>query len=287
MDATNDDSVGYFVFDIESVAEPALVSLVRTSGEKSPEEAVEEYRAELLEKKGTDFIPYAYHVPISLALAMVRPDFSLLDLVSLKFEDGGPKRICERFWSGWRYYKRPQLVTFNGRGFDIPLLELTAFRYGIPLPEWYDDQKPSYQQYRNRYSGAHFDLYDFLTNYGASVIIGGQNLVAKLIRKPGKMDVKGDMVQDLLATGRFEEIHRYCRCDVLDAYLIFLRASLLRGKISPDREKELVEETREFLRERRDEEPVYGEYLEAWDQTIEFFESNDSIGRWLEQSRSR
>ena len=116
---TNAETISYFVFDIESVPDPALVSLVRTGGKQAPIDALKEYQAELMEKKGTDFVPYAFHVPVSLALAKIRSDFSLKDLIVLKIEDGGPKNICERFWNGWKYYDRPQLVTFNGRGFSI------------------------------------------------------------------------------------------------------------------------------------------------------------------------
>ncbi|MBR4751929.1 MAG: 3'-5' exonuclease [Thermoguttaceae bacterium] len=281
----NAETISYFVFDIESVPDPALVSLVRTAGEQAPIDALKEYQTELMKKKGTDFVPYAFHVPISLALAKIRSDFSLKDLVVLKIEDGGPRNICERFWNGWKYYDHPQLVTFNGRGFDIPLLELTAFKYGIPLGKWFDDQKPSYQQCRNRYSGTHLDLYDFLTNFGATSIIGGLNLAAKILRKPGKIDTKGDMVQELMEEGRLNEIHSYCRCDVLDTYFIFLRASVLRGKISPEREVELIEQTRAFLEARVNETPVYGEYINAWERVENFLKSNDEISKLVAFSR--
>lgn len=274
--------VSFLVFDIESVADSALVSLVRDAGAKTPQDSLAEYRKELMEKKGTDFVPYAYHVPISLALAKVRPDYSLLDLTVLKVEDGGPRKLCERFWNGWRYYKRPQFVTFNGRGFDIPLMELTAFRYGVPLADWFDDQKPSYLQNRNRYSGAHLDLYDFLTNFGATSIVGGLNLVAKLLRKPGKIETKGSMVQDLTNAGELDEIHAYCRCDVLDTYFVFLRASVIRGKITAKDESELIERTRKFLEERQNEIPVYREYLEAWETNVGFFKKNECFPFTLE-----
>lgn len=281
-----DESISYLVFDIESVPDPGLISIVRTAGEKQPTEALREYQNELLEKKGTEFVPYAFHIPVSVALAKVKADFSLNELITLRIEDGGPKKLCERFWEGWRYYNRPQFVTFNGRGFDIPLMELTAFRFGIPLPEWFDDQKPSYQQCRNRFASAHLDLYDFLTNFGATAIVGGLNLAAKMLHKSGKIGTKGDMVQELLETGRLADIHSYCRCDVLDTYFVFLRVSLLRGKLSKEREKELIEQTRWFLKDRVDEEPVYQQYLEAWDKVDDFLERNDEIARLVSLSDS-
>ncbi len=271
------DSVRYLIFDVESVARPALVSAIRTRGTTPPAQALREYRDELLEQRGSDFVPYVYHTPVSLALAKVGADYSLQELSVLRIEDGGAKKLCERFWGGWRYYNFPQFVTFNGRGFDLPLMELTAFRYGIPIPEWFADDVPSYKQPRNRYASSHFDLYDFLTNYGASSFVGGLNLASKLLHKPGKIDAKGDMVQDMFDEGNLVDVHRYCRCDVLDTYFVFLRVSVLRGKLDGERERELIEQTRQFLLDRVGQEPVYQAYLNAWDDVEKFFCEKDEI----------
>ena len=285
MDSPHSDSdVKYLVFDIESIPDPTLVSLVRTSGQKSPSDALRECQEEIMSKKGTDFVPYNFHVPVSLALAKVAGDYSLKELTVLKIENGGPQKICERFWEGWRYYNRPQLVTFNGRSFDVPLMELIAFRYGVSIPDWFDDQKPSYQQCRNRYASYHLDLYDFLCNYGASVLVGGLNVAAKILRKSGKIGTKGDMVQELIETGRLDDVHDYCRCDVLDTYFVFLRICVLRGKISLERENELIEQTRRFLEENSDDIPVYREYLKAWKGVVDYSEANDEISRLISLS---
>ena len=268
------ESIGYLVFDIESVADPGLISLVRTQGKKSPGEALREFRDELTAKNGSDFIPYTFQVPISLALAKLREDFSLKDLIVLRVEDGGPREICKRFWSGWQFYGFPQLVSFNGRKFDVPLLELTAFRYGITVPRWFTDYEGG-KQLRSRYANSHLDLFDALTNYGVSNFFGGLNLASKLLRKPGKIDVKGEMVQDMFEDNRLEEIHRYCRCDVLDTYFVFLRYQQIRGAISPQKESDLIAQTRVFLETRAEEEPVYREYLNVWQETNEYLNSND------------
>ncbi|MBQ9370949.1 MAG: 3'-5' exonuclease [Thermoguttaceae bacterium] len=281
QDSSN--SIRFLIFDIESVSDPALVSLVRTGGEKSPQEALSEYQKELVEKKGTDFVPYVYQQPISLALAKVRGDLSLQELIVLKVEDGGPQKICERFWSGWLYYERPQFVTFNGRKFDIPLMELTAFRYGIPLPEWFNDSGPNYTQPRYRFCKTyHLDLNDELTNGGATAFEGGLNLASKMLHKAGKIDVRGNMVQEMFESGQLAEIHRYCRCDVLDTYFVFLRYSVLKGRISFEREKELVAETRDFLESRSEEEPVYREYLDAWAQVDEFQNQHNIFSKYVD-----
>ena len=210
-------------------------------------------------------------------------DLSLQDLTVLKVEDGGPRKICERFWCGWEFYGKPQFVTFNGRKFDIPLMELTAFRYGIPLPDWFDDSVPNYKQPRNRYCKTfHLDLNDELTNCGATAFEGGLNLASKMLRKPGKIDVRGDMVQQMFEEGRLDEIHRYCRCDVLDTYFVFLRYSVLKGRISFKREEELINEARTFLEERSDDEPVYREYLDAWNKVDEFQSRHNIFSKYAD-----
>ena len=274
MTADNPQIPSWLIFDIESVPDPSLVSLARTHGEKDPESALQEFRDERIAQKNSDFIPYVYHAPISLAIAKVHADFSLIDLVVLKVENGGPGEICRRFWSGWELYQHPQIVTFNGRRFDVPLLELTAYRYGITIRNWLT------KTCRNRYSESHLDLYDALTNFGSSVFEGGLNLAAKIIRKPGKLDVKGDMVWDMFRENRLEEIHSYCRCDVLDTYFVFLRYQLIKGAITRDQERELSEKTYAFLESRFEEVPAYREYLEARRKVEEYLDSHDYFKKY-------
>ncbi len=210
------NSIRYLVFDIESVADARLVAKLRYAGESlEPAEAVRRYRAELMEKYDNDFIPYTFQVPISVAVAKVSADFRLADLVVLDEPRYRPHVITENFWRGWERYHRPTLVSFNGRGFDLPLLELAAFRYGLSLPGWFSASARAAEQPRNRYNvAAHTDLCELLTNFGGTRFNGGLSLAANLLGKPGKMDVHGDMVQDLYDAGRLEEIHDYCRCDV-------------------------------------------------------------------------
>ena len=156
----------------------------------------------------------------------------------------------------------PTFVSFNGRTFDIPLMELAAFRYGIGIPGWFNLNEKSYDQKRNRFNqGAHIDLQEVITNYGATRLNGGLNLLANLLGKPGKMGIAGHMVQDLYNEGQLSRINDYCRCDVLDTYFVFLRTKVLTGELSLDDEIQLVTETQEWLEKNVDEYPVYGEYL--------------------------
>ena len=257
--------VRYFVFDIESVADPELVAKLKYPGEAmEPNTAVRRYRDELLENNGSDFIPYSFQLPVSVVIAKVAADFSLIDLVALDEPNFRPHLMTDLFWRGWMAYNQPTLVTFNGRGFDIPLLELAAYRYGIAVPAWFALKTKSYDQPRNRYNTeSHFDLCDVLTNFGATRLAGGLNLAANLIGKPGKMDVQGCMVQDLYEQGELERINNYCRCDVLDTYFVFLRTAVLTGLISLEQEHRLVAETKAWL-EKNKNLPAFQSYLDNW-----------------------
>jgi predicted PolB exonuclease-like 3'-5' exonuclease len=254
--------VQYLVFDVESVADGALIRRVRyPQDEMEPAEAVARFRADLLAETGKDFIPHTFQVPISVVIAKVAADLSLIDVVPLDEPQFRPHVLTRDFWKGWKAYRRPTWVTFNGRSFDLPLMELAAFRYGISVPDWFAQAS----KLRNRYNtAAHLDLHELLTNFNATWFRGGLNLAANLLGKPGKMAVQGHMVQDLFEQGAVQRINDYCCCDVLDTYFVFLRAKLLMGQIDRQREGELVEHTRGWLEERRDLRLGFAEYLDQW-----------------------
>jgi 3'-5' exonuclease len=258
--------IQYLVFDVESVADAALVAKLRYGAESvEPAAAVRRYRDELMEKYESDFIPYSFQMPISVVVGKVTSDFRLDDVVVLDEPQYRPHVITENFWRGWEKYRRPTLVSFNGRGFDIPLLELAAFRFGISVPGWFQGVGKAFDQPRNRFnSTAHLDLCEFLTNYGATRFTGGLNLAANVLGKPGKMAVQGDMVQDMYDAGRLAEINDYCRCDVLDTYFVFLRTRVLVGQIALETEHQLIADTKQWLESKADGSPAFRTYLEHW-----------------------
>ena len=269
--------VRYFIFDTESIADGQLVGRIRYSGQElTPEQAVAKYRSEMLAKYDTDFIPYTYQLPISVAIGKVNADFELLDVVLLDDPHFRPHVITENFWRGWAKYGKPTLVSFNGRTFDIPLLELAAFRFGVSVPDWFSFGEKAYDQRRNRYNhNSHLDLQELLTNFGATRLSGGLNLIANLLGKPGKMNIVGHMVQELYERGELRQINDYCRCDVLDTYFVFLRSAVMLGQITIEREHELVERTKRYLEEHAEQIPAYGEYLTAWGEWSNPWRSNE------------
>ena len=269
--------VRYLVFDIESVADAELVAKLRYPNESlEPAEAVRRYRDELMQKYQNDFIPYTFQIPISVAVGKVTADFQLADVVVLDQPRFRPHVIAENFWRGWQHYRRPTLVSFNGRGFDLPLLELAAFRYGLSVPGWFRGDGKAFDHARYRYNTkSHIDLCELLTNFGSTRFNGGLNLVANLLGKPGKMDVEGHMVQDMYDAGSLAEINDYCRCDVLDTYFVFLRTRVLTGQLPLETEQRIIAQTKTWLHQKAEETSAYRIYLEHW---------GDWVNPWKEES---
>lgn len=263
--------VRYLIFDVETVGDGDLIQRVRYPDDKlSPRDAVEMYRSDLLEQTGRDVLPPTFVVPISVAVAKVSADFRLRDLTVLDAPHFRPKQIIQKFWQGWLHYDRPTFVTFNGRGYDMPVMEFGAYRHGISLPGWFNVESKSFEQARNRYNiDRHIDLQDLFSNFSAVRVNGGLNLMANLIDKPGKSGIDGSQVQGLYDDGQAEQINDYCRCDVLDTYFVFLRSRVLIGRLSLEDEQALVEETRELLESQAEDHPAYQHYLKFWDRRLE------------------
>jgi 3'-5' exonuclease len=122
---------------------------------------------------------------------------------------------------------RPTIVTWNGRGFDMPVITSRTFRHGVPMPWWYSDRSTRY-----RYSPeGHFDLMDFLADFGAAKS-SKLDVFAKLVGFPGKVGVDGSQVAPMVHAGKLDEVNAYCLCDVAQTAAIFLRTELLRGAVS-------------------------------------------------------
>ncbi len=258
--------VAYLIFDVEAIADGLLVQRVRYPKENlTPEEAIKKYREELLEKQGNDVIPPTFMLPTSVAVAKVNPSFHIIDVATLDAPLYRPYEITKKFWQGWRHYKRPPLVTFNGRGYDLPVLELAAYRFGISLPDWFNINARTYEQSRNRYNtDSHLDMMDLFSNFSAYRITGGLNLLANIIGKPGKTGIDGSQIQDMYDAGHTKAINDYCRCDVLDTYFVFLRTRVLLGQLPLEAEQVIVRETKEWLESARETNQAYDHYLTHW-----------------------
>lgn len=258
------EEIKYLVFDIESVPDPRLIKTVKYTGEDiSDEEAVKRFQDEIMviTNGQSEFIPVTFQVPISVCVAKVRDDFILADIVSLDSPRFRPREMVRLFWMGVEdLYGNASLVTFNGRGFDIPLLELMAYRYGFTAKRHFKDKFAG----RFRFGTKHIDLQDWISNYNAIRMNGGLNLLAKVIGKPGKTTTKGDEVYGLFLEKKLTEINDYCIHDVLDTYFVFLRTRVMLGELSIDREQEVVAIAKKWIEDNQEKIPALGTYLQNW-----------------------
>jgi len=251
----------YLIVDTESVPDGELIAHVKYSGESlNAEQAIAKAQEEArqLSPTGSDFIPVSFQIPIAVCVVRVGADYSLQAFKCLDTPHYRPVEIVRQFWRGLEDgYKGAGLVTFNGRGFDMPLLELAAFRHGISLCQYM-------QNSRKRFDSRHIDILDQFTNYGACRLYGGLNLMAKILGKPGKCGVAGNQVYQMHCDGRLAEINDYCLCDTLDTYFVFLRTRVLTGDLTLEREQQIVQKAREFLEDKAIDTPVLKEYLANW-----------------------
>jgi hypothetical protein len=217
------------VFDMETRVDKALLRTVCYRGQTlSDDEAYERMRDELSRAGGSDFFPLTFHVPVSIALGRAGEDHVLHGVEVLGADALGEAGLVRAFWARLEAFDG-LLVSFNGRAFDLPVLELQALRHGCSAPRYCAERNGL----RGRF-GRHCDLHDWLTNGGAVRLRGGLDLAAKLVGLPGKGEVSGGDVQVLWERGRWEHIHRYCRDDVLQTYFVFLRIEHLRGRLSAE-----------------------------------------------------
>lgn len=248
----------FLVYDIETVTDkPLLQKVLYPEMEGEAEAAYQKHLAELAEE-GRDFVNPSFHQPVSIAVVALNSDFEIQKIGLLGKDDKSPRDLAEHFWETYNQY-RPVLVDFNGKGFDLRVLELWAFRLGISI------RQSHFEKFGARYKfaeEAHLDLHEFLTNYGAIRLRGGLDLFAKILGKPGKMDTKGDQVQALYDEGKRFEIDDYCLADTMDTYFVFLRTLVMRGVIDLDREKVLVETAKEMMESKSKEESYFKTYLE-------------------------
>lgn len=171
--------------------------------------------------------------------------------------EGKPEAEMLADFALWLDGRKPTVVTWNGRGFDMPVITSRALRHGVPMPWWFQDRNTRY-----RYSTeGHFDLMDFLADFGATKN-ARLDVYAKLVGFPGKVGVDGSQVAPMVHAGKLEEVNAYCLCDVAQTAAIFLRVELLRGALDKARYRELARGLLAFI----DEQPRLAPVAEKIDR---------------------
>lgn len=159
--------------------------------------------------------------------------------------------------------RAPQLVSFNGRGFDMPVLKYRAMVHGLSCPRWFS-QGDKWQNYDSRNAiNYHLDLLEVLSDFGASARCS-MHEVATAFGIPGKLDTAGDDVRGLFEGGEIEAIRHYCETDVCTTTLIFLRWLLFRGDLSEGAYARAMLGMRNYLESEQEHRPHLAEFLGCW-----------------------
>jgi predicted PolB exonuclease-like 3'-5' exonuclease len=259
----------YLVFDIETRVDKELVKQIYDEENSlTLDQAYDKARDQILERSGqqSDFFPIPFHIPIAISTLQTDEHYRIQSLGCFGADRFSEIELISRFW---QVFESAQvLVTFNGRGFDLPVLETRALKYGLSLPRYFGAGQGKNTYRGNRYSDAyHMDLCDFLSNFGAAYRRGSLNLLAKLIGLPGKYTIAGEDVEYLYRQGRLKEINQYCMTDVLQTYLLFLRVELLRSKLNKNTYQEVIAAAREDILQRANNagsENFLMDFLQRW-----------------------
>jgi 3'-5' exonuclease len=253
-----------FVFDIETIPDVELGRRVYGLHDLSDKQVGYVMQAKRREESGSEFLSYEQQRVVAISVAVrMRDSFRVWSLG----EPGAPEsELVQRFFDGIEKYT-PDLVSWNGGGFDLPVLHYRALRHGIAAPRYWEggdgDQAFRFNNYLSRFHTRHLDLMDVLSSYQARARVSLQG-AAMLLGLPGKLGMSGDKVWDAYLQGQIETIRNYCETDVVNTYLIFLRFQLLRGRLLPDEYRAEVARVRETLAQQA--KPHFQEFLAAWQE---------------------
>jgi hypothetical protein len=251
------------VFDIETVPDVALGRRLYGLTGLPDEEVAKAMFALRRQDSGGEFLPYEQHRIV--AISCVLRSREALKVWSLGDVQAAEAELIERFFDGLERFS-PELVSWNGSGFDLPVLTYRALRAGVQAARFWEtgenDPAFRYNNYLGRFHWRHIDLMDVLSGFQGRGRVSLEH-IATLLGFPGKLGFSGARVWDAFLAGDLLGIRRYCETDVLNTYLVYLRFELLRGRLTPERHAQEIERVKALLR--AGEEPHFAEFLRAWE----------------------
>ena len=253
------------VFDIETI--PDIESGRRLYGldglsDKDTAEAMFKIRRQETDN-ASDFLRLHLHKVAAISVVLATRDN--VSVWSLGAPESPESELVQRFFDGIEKYT-PTLVSWNGRGFDLPVLHYRSLLHGIQAPRYWEtgdeDQGFRWNNYINRFHQRHTDLMDVLAGYefrGAAPL----DEIAAMLGFPGKMGMSGGKVWETYLAGDIEAIRNYCETDVLNTYLVYLRYLLISGRNSEQGYQQACEQLKQVLTD--EDKPHLAEFLEAWE----------------------
>ncbi|MDP1636445.1 MAG: 3'-5' exonuclease [Gallionellaceae bacterium] len=183
---------------------------------------------------------------------------------SLSEPNIGEGEIIQRFYEGIEKFT-PQIVSWNGGGFDLPVLHYRGLIHGVAAPRYWDmgedDREFKWNNYISRYQSRHLDLMDLLALYQPRANAPLDDM-AKLMGLPGKLGMDGSKVWDAFQNGEIDGIRNYCETDVANTYLVYLRFQLMRGVLTREAYQSECDLVRATLG--KSDAPHWQEFLALW-----------------------
>ncbi len=255
--------VPILVFDIETVPDvEGLRKLWSLGPEASDTAVVELAQQRRRQATGSDFLPLHLHRVVAISCAL--RDRDSVKVWSLGSAQDGERELVKRFFDGIDKYT-PQLVSWNGGGFDLPVLHYRAFVHGVVAARYWDlgedDREFKFNNYLGRFHTRHIDLMDLLAGY-QNRAFAPLDEIAQLCALPGKLGMEGSKVWEAWQGGGIEAIRDYCETDVANTYLLFQRFQMMRGLLTPEAHAREVALFRTFLAEQK--APHWKEFSAAW-----------------------
>lgn len=251
------------VFDIETIPDvTGLRRLLGLDASVPDRDVAQQAFAARREATGSDFLQHHLHRVITISCALRDRDAFRVWSLSEPAESEGT--IIQRFFDGIERYT-PQIVSWNGGGFDLPVLHYRGLVHGVTARRYWDlgedDREFKWNNYISRYHTRHLDMMDLLALYQprASAPL---DALAQLLGYPGKLGMDGSRVWDAWCEGRIDAIRDYCETDVVNTYLVYLRFQLMRGHLAKAAHDQEVALVRESLRKLPGAHWV--EFLAAW-----------------------
>jgi hypothetical protein len=255
--------VNTLVFDIETIPDVELGRRLHGLHGLSDAQVAKAMFALRRQKTGTEFLGHEQQRII--AISCVLRSREGLRVWSLGEPGASETELIERFFDGIEKFS-PDLVSWNGSGFDLPVLNYRALKAGVQAPRYWEtgdeDTAFRYNNYLGRFHWRHIDLMDVLSGFQARGRVSLAN-VACLLGLPGKLGFSGAQVWDAYLEGNLHGIRHYCETDVLNTYLVYLRFELLRGRLTREHYAEEVERVKALLRAGK--EPQFAEFLRVWE----------------------
>lgn len=252
------------VFDIETIPDLETGKRLYDLEGLSDKEIAEVMFSRRRQETGgsNDFL--RHHLHRVVAISVVMSAAGQLNVWSLGNLDAPEDEIIRRFFEGIEKYS-PVLVSWNGRGFDLPVLHYRALLHGIQAPRYWetgdDDQAFRWNNYLSRFHQRHTDLMDIIAGYDNRAF-APLHEVAGMLGFPGKLGMDGSKVWTTWLDGGIEAIRDYCETDVLNTYLIYLRYELMRGNFTEKSYQRECERLRDYLQ--NENKSHFNDFLKEW-----------------------